>query len=119
MFHKSKWKIYTLLVTMIILVPTFSFVYTLIFFIIPLVFFLDTKEKRTWIDWACLICFVGIMVPIVHNPTELLKNFQVGFDYLFSTFIQGIAVLLISVILVLEGLIYGAQNINLKIKSRK
>lgn len=50
LFHKSKWKIFTLLVSMIVLVPSFSFVYTLIFFIIPLVCFLDTKEKRTWID---------------------------------------------------------------------
>ena len=119
MFHKSKWKISTLLVSMIILVPSFSFVYTLIFFIIPLVSFLDTSEKRTWIDWACLLCFIAIMIPIVHNPTELLKNFQAGFDYLFSTFVQGIAVLAISVILVIEGLIYGASNMKVKIKSRK
>jgi len=119
MFHKSKWKVYTLLVSMIILVPSFSFVYTLIFFIIPLISFLDTKEDRTWIDWACLICFVAIMVPIVHNPTELLKNFQTGFDYLFSTFIQGIAVLSISAILVLEGLIYGTLDMKEKINSRK
>jgi len=119
MFHKSKWKICTLLVSLIILVPAFSFVYTLIFLIIPLVFFLDTNEKRTWIDWACLICFIGIMIPIVHNPTELLKNFQTGFDYVLSTFIQGIAVLVISGILVLEGLIYGSLNMKQKIKFKK
>jgi len=119
MFHKSKWKIFTLLVSMIILVPAFSFVYTLIFFVIPLVSFLDAREKRTWIDWACLLCFIAIMIPIVYNPTELLKNFQTGFDYLFSTFIQGIAVLVISGILVLEGLIVGAINMKEKIKSRK
>lgn len=67
----------------------------------------------------CLACFVAIMIPIVYNPPELLKNFQTGFDYLFGTFIQGIAVLVISGVLVMEGLVNGAPVIKEKIKPRK
>ena len=119
MFHKSNWKVMTLLSSMIVLVPDFSFVYTLVFFIIPLISFLDSKEKRTFVDWICLACFIAIMIPIVHNPPELLAKFQAGFSYLFSTFIQGIAVLIMSIVLVTEGFVYGAIRLRRKNKQTK
>ena len=119
LFHKSNWKTTALLSSIIVLVPGYSYVYTLIFFLIPLIAFLDSKEKRTWVDWICLACFVAMLIPIAFDIPSMFLEFQSGFRYIFSTFVQGMATLIISMVLTLEGLIYGIISINKKLKLKR
>jgi len=121
LFQKSNWKTTALLSSMIVLVPGYSYVYSLIFFLIPLIAFLDSKDKRTWVDWICLACFLAMLIPIVFDIPSMFLAFQSGFRYTFGTFVQGIAVLIISIVLMLEGLLYGIIRINelLKFKINK
>lgn len=117
-FHKSNWKVMALLASMIVLVPGYSYVYTLIFYIIPIIFFLDTKDNRTWLDWVYLSGFAIIFIPIMFDAPDMLADFQIGHPYVLSTLIQGIATITLSFILTVEGLIYGVVYLRSKVSSK-
>lgn len=59
----NKWKEVTLLISIMVLVPSFSGTYTLIFYLIPLIMFLDNKEKEKQ-DYKYLIFFIFIFACI-------------------------------------------------------
>ena len=98
---KSKWRVMTLLSLSTILIPSFSYFYTLIFMLPPLMFFLDTKEERKKIDYAYLVLFILLFIPLpIIEP--LFSRFKVS--QLLVVF-EGSLVLALLVLLLFEGMI--------------
>ncbi|WP_290172662.1 hypothetical protein, partial [uncultured Dubosiella sp.] len=43
--YKEKWKLFMVPTMIMVLIPDFSFIYSMVYFIIPLIYFLDEKSK--------------------------------------------------------------------------
>ena len=71
-----------LLTLLMIGIPGISFTYAVVFLSIPLIYFLDSKEKRK-IDYLYLVLFILIMFPC---PFAILERGDIAhFYYTFST----------------------------------
>lgn len=103
---KSKWKTILLLTCLMIGVPYISFCYTLIFLVIPLIYFLDTKEKRSKIDYVYLALFILALYPL---PTTLFSHYKDMLYYMnhwsISAKIMSTSVLLMTILINIETII--------------
>jgi hypothetical protein len=113
---KSKWKTAALLSSLIIMVSSVSYVYSLIFMIIPLIMFLDSEEKLNRMDYLYLICFIFIFVPLTLNNIDFINR---GFGssarpLTLNVLIQNIALLTMTVTLILQGFQEGLKGKNAK-----
>lgn len=101
--YMEQWKIYMIPTLMMILLPDFSFQYTLIFMIIPLMFFLDEK-KRNKMSVVYLMLFIGVMIPLPNYDFAFLELFENDYYPLTSSIIViSIILLLFMMILWYEG----------------
>lgn len=103
---RSTWKTVALLSLLMIMIPPISYVYTLIYMVIPLILFLDRKEKEKKIDYIYLACFILIFIPITLGQIEVLNN---GFGrnirlLTYGVFIQNISLSIMIILLLIEGL---------------
>lgn len=106
-FIRSKWKTITLLTLLMILVPPISYEYTLVFMIIPLILFLDSKEKKNRFDYIYLICFVLIFIPLNIGKIDLInKGFgiDVPLPLSYGVLIQNIALTIMFFTLLIQTL---------------
>lgn len=107
-FLRSKWKTMALLTLLMILIPTISYEYTLIFMIIPLILFLDNEEKCKKRDYIYLACFILILTPIALNRIDVINN---GFGrhlilpLTYGVLIQNIATSIMALCLITEGML--------------
>jgi hypothetical protein len=113
---KSKWKTVALLSSLMIMVSSVSYVYSLIFMIIPLIMFLDSEEKLKRMDYLYLICFIFIFVPLTLNNIDFINR---GFGssarpLTLNVLIQNIALLTMTVTLILQGFQEGLKGKNAK-----
>lgn len=111
---KSKWKTIALLSSIMILSLSVSYVYSLIFMIIPLIMFLDNEDKLMRFDYLYLICFIFIFTPLALNNIEFINH---GFGLsarplTFNVFIQNIALITMAILLILQGFKEGLQRIH-------
>lgn len=115
---KSKWKTVTLLSVLLVAVPSFSYIYGLIFLFIPLIMFMDSEEKRSILDYIYVLFFVGIFILIATRQYGIFE--RLGGSYLLnmSTFIESIAVLMFLIFLNAEG-IFGLFNMGRKLLRRE
>ncbi len=100
-FHKTKWKSTAILALIVVGVPNFSFVYTLIFMTIPLIYFLDDQSKRTTLDRIYLICFIGLFVTVAYPYPDPQMVLHVNY-FIWGIFIKGFCLLLMAVLLTAE-----------------
>lgn len=101
----SKWKVLTLVSCMIVLLPGFSGTYTLIYFLLPLIFFLDAKSENNIIHAVYAIIFVAIFAPIINIKIGFLNIFMEDAYHLrVATVIESISVLLLCVFLEIEAI---------------
>lgn len=63
------WKCCTLLVGIIVLCSGFSAIYNLVYFIIPLIAFLNSNPTKTKLNVFYLLLFIGIFIPGVNIGT--------------------------------------------------
>jgi hypothetical protein len=107
-FLRSKWKTVALLCLLMIMVPTISYEYVLIFMVIPLIMFLDSEEKEPR-DYLYLACFILFFIPFTLGKIDIINN---GFrnpalPLTYGILIQNIALSIMAIYLIREGLIVG------------
>ncbi len=71
---KIRWKALAILTILMVVVPSVSYEYTLIFMLIPLIVFLDREEKENRIDYLYLFCFFLIFMPFSFGGIDILNN---------------------------------------------
>lgn len=92
-FKSSGWKAVSILTLLMILVPSISFEYVLIFMLIPLIMFLDKEKKLTKVNLFYLLCFIMIFIPLPTFRVDYI-NRGLGFPFLpltFAVLLQNIA----------------------------
>ena len=105
LFIKEKWKVFCMLATLLVAFPNFSYTYTLIFMVIPLIMFLDKNGEPKKIDIFYALCFVGIFFPCVLNIPELFSpKGEIGMYYTLGTCIESISIVAILFVLNIEGI---------------
>lgn len=110
-FLRSKWKTVALLTLLMILTPVISYEYTLIFMLIPLIMFLDRKEKEL-LDYLYLACLILMFIPFTLGKIDSINN---GFGHpalplTYGILIQNIALSIMAIYLIREGLIVGKSK---------
>lgn len=104
---RSFWKAVAILTLLIILVPNISYVYTLVFMIIPLILFLDKEKKEKW-DKLYLLCFLLLLLPFPYdNGVEILNrgfHLKQFLPVTYSILVQNIIAFSMLFILILETL---------------
>lgn len=63
LFSKEAWKLEAVLGAAVILIAGFSYTYTLLYMVIPLVTYFESRSERGLIDCVYMILFVGMFAP--------------------------------------------------------
>lgn len=104
-FIKEKWKFVCIMAALLVVFPNFSYTYTLIFMLIPLIMFLDKDSKNSKLDILYTICFVGILFPCVLNLPQLFSpKGEIGMYYTLGTCLESISIVVMLVVLDIEGI---------------
>jgi uncharacterized membrane protein YfhO len=103
---KSKWKTAALLSLLMILIPSISYEYSVIFMIIPLIMFLDKDHKYQSGDFIYLLCFVLLFIPFTLSPINAINH---GFGpharpLTYGILIQDIVLCIMMIYLIFQGL---------------
>lgn len=90
-FSKDMWKVQAALAAVIILIPGFSYTYTLIYMAIPLVTFFYSRSNKKYIDWIYMVLFVCLFAPFSFGGSDPFKLQQqvfypLGLTTLISSF---------------------------------
>lgn len=107
LFNKwnEDWKIYAVISLIIILVPGFSYIYSVAYMIIPLLFFLNKKEIK-WIDCIYSLLFIAQFIFLVAKTDELFPSFNSAeLNCNIATVVESVALLAMLVLLYLDGII--------------
>lgn len=107
LFNKwnEDWKIYAVISLIIILVPGFSYIYSVAYMTIPLLFFLNKKEIK-WIDYIYSLLFIAQFIFLVAKTDELFPSFNSAeLNCNIATVVESIALLAMLVLLYLDGVI--------------
>ena len=107
LFNKwnEDWNIYAVNSLNIILVPGFSYIYSVAYMIIPLLFFLNKKEIK-WIDYIYSLLFIAQFIFLVAKTDELFPSFNSAeLNCNIATVVESIALLAMLVLLYLDGII--------------
>lgn len=107
LFNKwnEDWKIYAVISLIIILVPGFSYIYSVAYMIIPLLFFLNKKETK-WIDYIYSLLFIAQFIFLVAKTDELFPSFNSAeLNCNIATVVESIALLAMLVLLYVDGII--------------
>lgn len=105
LISNSKWKTVTILTLLMILVPTISFEYALIYLIIPIILFLD-KDKKEKLDFIYLACFILLLIPFPFGQVKFI-NKGLGNPLLpltYGVLIQNIVLIIMTASLIVESL---------------
>ena len=117
-FFLKKWKPACLLGLLCVGFPNFSYTYTLIFMFVPLIFFLQ-ERARTPIDWAYLPLFLGMMMPLAIGSPDMLKMLPGEMRVSISALTQSFSVLMMTILLIGEGIKGAAAWAREKVEQRK
>lgn len=107
LFNKwnEDWKIYAVISLIIILVPGFSYIYSVAYMIIPLLFFLNKKETKR-IDYIYSLLFIAQFIFLVAKTDELFPSFNSAeLNCNIATVVESIALLAMLVLLYFDGII--------------
>lgn len=100
--NKEKWKIQALIILIIIGLPPFSYIYALIFMIIPLAK-LYNKDKYSKFDFIYWILFIFLYIYIPFQSPNILSKFNNNnIPYTLSTFIFGITIIIFNITLICD-----------------
>lgn len=102
--NDTLWKKIFALTLLIIWIPNFSYTYTLLFLILPLIFFL--KEKDSQGDLVYSVCFALLLAPWCLPKMQEI-NYLCGGEFRFyltyGMFFCNLLILLMGIILLLTG----------------
>ena len=100
------WKIIGILSGVIILCPGFSAVYSLVYILIPLIFFLNTKPENNKKNYMYILFFICMLIPVINLKVEYFKVFINDiYPFRITTFLESLALVLFVVVLEVETFI--------------
>lgn len=100
----AEWQLWTILTGIVILIPGFSCIYTLILFTIPLILFLNSKPEKNKINMIAILCYIGIFVPLLNYPISLLNIFLTDWHpATISSVMESSSVLLLVLLTIIIG----------------
>lgn len=101
-FNEERWKKIYALTLLMIWVPSFSYTYTLIFFVIPLIFYLNECQRKK--DIVFIFVFAFILAP--HFSGECSFVFQEKYIYkvTYGTLLGNIAIVIGGIYLLISGM---------------
>lgn len=101
----AKWKALAIITGLLVLYPGFSAVYNLVYFIIPLIEFLDREKIDNKNDYAFAFLFILIFAPILNFRINIFSMFfNDAYPLRLSTFVESVAALLLVVLLEVNSL---------------
>lgn len=79
--YKEKWKLFMVPTMIMVLIPDFSFIYSMVYFIIPLIYFLDEKSKienrkEKILNIIYFVLFAGMFITIPNLLPEWFEIFE-------------------------------------------
>lgn len=101
----SEWKIFAVLSLFLIVVPGFSYVYSVTYMIIPLIMFLNKKETNR-LDFVYLILFIlqfGFFIAVKKEMFEIFSDSDLSLN--IATFIESLSLLVMLCILYVDGIV--------------
>lgn len=101
----AKWKLVAVGSIFLVIIPGFSFIYNIIYMIIPLMMFLDEK-KQSKLDYIYAVLFsLQFAFMVATNRSFLLEINENELMMNITTFIQAISLYIITALLWIEGII--------------
>jgi hypothetical protein len=101
---EKNWKKVLCLTIFMVAVPSFSYTYTLVFFALPVLLYLQEPSHRK-IDFIYAVLFAGLFIPLAFGEKQFFPFFDTGYPLTLSVFVQMISELLLILMLGAEGLI--------------
>lgn len=100
---ENRWKKVLCLTLLMTVVPSFSYTYTLVFFALPVLLYLqEPSHRKTDLIYAVLLA--GLFVPLAFGETQFFPYFDTGYPLTLSVFVQMMSELLLIILLGAEGL---------------
>ena len=112
-FTNKKWKAVAITCLLMVLIPSISWTYTLLFMIPSLIMFLNDNEEKSFRDLIYLILFC--LMFILNIPTETPIFFPKGYPVLLDNFCARLACPVMFIMLLVDGfkdLIHSKKSIN-------
>lgn len=103
-FLKESWKVCGLLASLMILYPSTSYQYTLIFMIIPLMFFLDKGGKAKPVDYIYAALFLFMLAPIFLPNNVIFKKLIYEYPVTIAVFVESLAIVGMCGLFIVDGL---------------
>lgn len=108
---KEQWKLYAVISLILVLVPGFSYIYSIVYMIIPLLYFLNERKTKK-LDYVYAALFALQFIFIIATKDELFPEFNSEeLNLNISTVIESLALLVMLVLLYIEGIISVAAEL--------
>lgn len=105
LFLRSRWKTLALLAGLMISVPNFSFMYSVIFMIVPVVFFLNERKRFNGLDLVYLLLFICQFLPLAVALPAGLQSIKSMYPLTLSMLLESFSLLIMILLLTAEGLL--------------
>ena len=114
---RERWKKIFLLTAVLVGMPPFSYAYSMVFVIIPLMLFLnENKGKPRDVFYA--VCFVFCIAPIGYSPVSILGDATVPYAYSLNVLVMSLALMALTGFLALETWITRITEVLLPRRSK-
>jgi len=110
----DKWKLAALTILATLLFTGFKPVYAIMFMVIPLMMFIDSRPAMNKLNFAYMVCFVLMFMPMF----EIFFDLE-GSIVPISTLIEAIALLVMFILLLCETLPDAVRNTVVQIRARQ
>lgn len=110
--NQEEWKKMLAIVLFIVWIPEFSYTYTLLFFMLPFVFFLKTLKRAATKDMLYMMLFVIVFLPTATGSLPRLDMAGADYPLSGSVMITNAGIVTLSLLLISDGII------NLVVKHR-
>ena len=104
----EEWKVSALLSLLIILLPDFSYTYTLLYLFIPIVLFLQKDEYSNFDVWFSIILILPISIVPISNQFEAFSEVNIDVSYRFgwTCFMENISLILLEICIITERFLF-------------
>ncbi len=104
LFIKKNWKRVAAISLVVILMPDFSFIYNVIYLLIPLILFIkDVRGKKiTFWNTIYMLCFVGAFAPLPYG--DIFRSVGGYNNMNFGTMVSSMSLIVLALLLTGEGM---------------
>lgn len=100
---EQRWKKVLCLTILMVAVPGFSYTYTLVFYALPVLLYLQEPNRRKT-DLVYAVLLAGLFIPLAFGKTQFFPFFDTGYPLTLSGVTQMMSELLLILLLSAEGL---------------